>query len=161
MSYNKKIINKILTLPFSQERLCKSKTRTIDSRVIFYMYPKPDINKGIIPVKENHDSPGYTLFSPYNFTVNPGEKVTIPLNLTIAFPRGFYGTIFPYTRDLDAHADIIDSNCTHNINVLLLNHGKTAIIINRGDKIAKIIISKYLNCGFGTDVIWGTEDDLN
>ncbi len=86
----------------------------------------------------------------YNTTITPGCFKLIPTGLRIQLPRGFEGQIRPRSG-LAAKNGItvlnapgtIDCDYRGEIKVLLINLGKAPFIIERGARIAQLVICRY------------------
>lgn len=82
--------------------------------------------------------------------INPGQTVLIPTNLAIALPDGFECQVRSRSG-LAAKSGIfalnapgtIDSDYRGEIKVILSNFSQTAFSVNRGDRIAQLVIAKY------------------
>ena len=81
-------------------------------------------------------------------TIQPREFDMIPLGIKIAIPDGYEAQIRPRSG-LAAKNGIgmlnspgtIDSDYRGEIKVILFNFGKTPFVINRGDRIAQMVIA--------------------
>ena len=81
-------------------------------------------------------------------TIHPKEFGLIPLGIKIAIPEGFEAQIRPrsglsakYGIGLLNSPGTIDSDYRGEAKVILFNFGKEPFIINRGDRIAQMVIS--------------------
>ncbi len=82
--------------------------------------------------------------------LKPSEIVMIPTGVAIALPIGFEAQVRPRSG-LAAKFGItvlntpgtIDADYRGEIQVILINHGKNDFVIERGMRIAQIIIAKY------------------
>jgi dUTP pyrophosphatase len=82
-------------------------------------------------------------------TIQPQEAELIPTGLAVAIPEGFEGQIRPRSGLAISHRlavinspGTIDSDYRGEIKVALINLGKNACTIHRGDRIAQMIISR-------------------
>ena len=83
-------------------------------------------------------------------TLQPGERVLIPTGLAIALPSGYEAQIRPRSGLAIKNGIIlvnspgtIDSDYRGEIKIILYNSGREPFKINRGDRIAQMIISRY------------------
>lgn len=82
--------------------------------------------------------------------LKPGERILIPTGLHIQLPDGYEAQVRPRSglaikkgiTCLNAPGTI-DADYRGDIGVILINHGQDDFIINDGDKIAQMVISKY------------------
>lgn len=81
--------------------------------------------------------------------LKPGERRLIPTGFAISIPRGYEAQVRPRSG-LALHHGIgmvnspgtIDSDYRGEIAVLLINWGHKTVFIERGDRIAQLVISK-------------------
>lgn len=94
-------------------------------------------------------------------TVHTGERVAVPTGLTVAIPEGFEIQVRPrsglakeFGIQLVNAPGTIDADYRGEILVLLINMGSEPFIINRGDRIAQLVIAKV------PQVRWEQVDEL-
>ncbi len=82
--------------------------------------------------------------------INPMSSALVPTNLKIELPIGFEAQIRPRSglafRDkiiLPNSPGTIDSDYRGEIKVIMMNLGTEAFVVNRGDRIAQMVISEY------------------
>jgi dUTP pyrophosphatase len=83
-------------------------------------------------------------------TLKPGEFKMIPTGISIALPMGYEAQVRPRSglavkygiTTLNAPGTI-DSDYRGEINVILINHGKEDFVIDRGERIAQMVISRF------------------
>lgn len=80
-------------------------------------------------------------------TIAPGETAFVPTGLAMAIPQGFAGLIFARSgtackRDLAPanKVGVIDSDYRGEILVALHNHGKQVRTVEKGERIAQLLI---------------------
>jgi len=81
--------------------------------------------------------------------IKPLETVLIPTNLAVEIPEGYEGQVRPrsglaaknFVTILNTPGTI-DSDYRGEIKVILTNFGKEDFIVNRGDRIAQLVITK-------------------
>lgn len=79
-----------------------------------------------------------------------GEYQLIPCGFSMEIPLGFEAQIRPRSGLAAKHGitvlnspGTIDSDYRGEVQVILINHGKNDFIINRGERIAQMIIASY------------------
>ena len=95
-------------------------------------------------------------------TLNPGERAMIPTGLSIALPAGFECQIRPRSG-LAAKNGVtvlnspgtVDADYRGEIKVILINLGQEPFLIERGMRIAQMVIARY------TQAAWEVVADLD
>ena len=85
------------------------------------------------------------------FVLAPGDRAAIPTGLAIALPDGFEAQIRPRSglalksgiAPLNAPGTI-DADYRGEIKVILMNHGREAFTIQRGERIAQMVIAPVI-----------------
>jgi len=98
-------------------------------------------------------------------TIPPGGFATIPTGFCIAIPPGFEGQVRPRSGLAAKHGitalnspGTIDSDYRGPVNVILINHGPEPFTVNRGDRIAQLVISPFARVEWKeTDALDDTE----
>jgi dUTP pyrophosphatase len=102
-----------------------------------------------VPVRANDCAAGYDLFSLYNYTLYPHQRLLVQTGIAMEIPDGYYGRIAPRSglamkKGIDIMAGVIDSDYRGELGVLLLNTDPEKVFyIECGDKIAQIVFEKY------------------
>ncbi len=93
--------------------------------------------------------------------IPPGGIVLVPTNLAIALPQGFEcqvrtrsGLALKYGVFALNSPGTIDSDYRGEIKIILANFGKKEFVINRGDRIAQLVVARYER------VEWEETDEL-
>ena len=80
----------------------------------------------------------------------PGERRLIPTGLKIALEPGYEAQVRPRSGLALKHGvtclnspGTIDSDYRGEVGVILINHGQIAFEINRGERIAQLVIASY------------------
>ena len=81
--------------------------------------------------------------------ISPGERVLIPTGFSLALPSSIEAQIRPRSglalkngvTVLNAPGTI-DSDYRGEISILLINHGSESFVVNRGDRIAQMVIAQ-------------------
>lgn len=84
--------------------------------------------------------------------LGPGERALVPTGLTIALPAGYEAQIRPRSGLAMKHGitvlnspGTIDADYRGEIKVLLINHGQEEFTIERGMRIAQMVIARHAN----------------
>lgn len=102
-----------------------------------------------IPVRGSKYSAGLDLSSAEDCVVPSRGKYVVRTDLMIAIPLGTYGRIAPRSglaikHFIDVGAGVIDSDYRGAVNVVLFNHSKKDFEIAKGDRIAQLILERFL-----------------
>jgi len=108
-----------------------------------------------VPQHATPDSAGLDLAAAIHesVTLQPGQYQLIPTGFCIAIPQGHEGQIRPrsglaYKQGITIlnSPGTIDADHRGEVKVLLINHGAQPVVIERGMRIAQLIISSYKSC---------------
>ena len=87
--------------------------------------------------------------------LEPGRRCLVPTGLVMEIPNGFEGQIRPRSGLAFKHGitclntpGTIDSDYRGEIMVLLINHGDEAFTIERGMRIAQMVVERYETVGW-------------
>jgi len=90
-----------------------------------------------------------------DMVIEPGEQVLIKTGFAMALPDGFEAQIRPRSGLALKHGitvlnspGTIDADYRGEVGVILINHGKQAFQIQRGDRIAQMIIAPFAQGDF-------------
>lgn len=94
-------------------------------------------------------------------TLAPGERALVPTGLRIALPEGYEAQIRPRSGLAIRHGismvnspGTIDADYRGEIRVIVINHGREAFTITRGDRIAQMVVAPVVHAE------WEEVDDL-
>jgi dUTP pyrophosphatase len=80
-------------------------------------------------------------------TLEPGERRLVPTGLAVAIPEGHAGFVLPRSGlamqkgvTVLNSPGLIDSGYRGELKVLLINHGAEAVGIERGERIAQLVV---------------------
>ena len=117
-----------------------------------------------LPGYATADSAGMDLIAavPAALALEPGERALVPTGIAIALPRGFEAQVRPRSglalkfgvTTLNTPGTI-DADYRGEIGVILINHGRERVTINRGDRIAQLIVAPV------TRVLWDERQALD
>lgn len=104
-------------------------------------------DNAVIPKKASPLDAGYDLSSAIDCIVPAHGKKLIPTDLAISCPLGTYGRIAPRSGlankyFIDVGAGVIDASYTGNVGIILFNHSDADFAVNKGDRIAQLILEK-------------------
>ena len=81
-------------------------------------------------------------------TILPGQFTRIPCGIAVAVPPGFEGQVRPRSGLASRHGvtvlnapGTIDSDYRGEIQVLLINHGEAPFVVDRGMRIAQLVVA--------------------
>jgi dUTP pyrophosphatase len=90
---------------------------------------------------------GVDLYARERVTLGLGEFAAVPTGVAAAVPEGFVGLITPRSGLAARHGmslvntpGILDSGYRGEIKALLINHGPHEVTIERGDRIAQLVV---------------------
>lgn len=82
--------------------------------------------------------------------LKPGERKLIPTGLSIAVPPGFEAQVRPRSGLALKHGvtvlnapGTVDADYRGEVGVILINHGDQPFVINRGERIAQMVVAAY------------------
>ncbi len=124
------------------------------------------INKSDLPLPEYQTtlSAGMDIhaFLEASVCLNPGERQLIPTGLCLEIPPGFEIQIRPRSGlalkngiTVLNSPGTVDADYRGEIKVLLINHGEAPFTINKGDRIAQMILAKH------ETISWVESQELN
>jgi dUTP pyrophosphatase len=111
------------------------------------LYIKKLSDDAIIPTKGSKYAAGYDLYSAVDTIVPSQGKTLIKTDIAIAVPSGHYGRVAPrsglaHKHFIDVGAGVIDEDYRGNVGVILFNHNNVEFKVNKGDRIAQLILEK-------------------
>jgi len=100
-----------------------------------------------LPAYAKSGDAGLDLRASESVTLEPGERRLVPTGLAVAIPEGHAGFVLPRSG-LAMHKGVtvlnapglIDSGYRGELKVLLINHGAEAVSIDRGERIAQLVV---------------------
>ena len=100
-----------------------------------------------LPAYAKSGDAGLDLRASESVTLDPGERRLVPTGLAVAIPEGHAGFVLPRSG-LAMHRGVtvlnapglIDSGYRGELKVLLINHGAEAVSIERGERIAQLVV---------------------
>jgi len=105
-------------------------------------------NDAQAPTRGTPESAGIDLYASHPVTLPPNTRAKIPTCLAIQVPSGCYGRIAPRSgltikNGIDVGAGVIDPDYRGEVTPVLINNGVIPFQINKGDRIAQLVLEKY------------------
>lgn len=102
------------------------------------------------PVRKTRGAAGYDLSSAEALILKAGQGQLVSTGLVLQIPRGYYGRIasrssLAVRHNIHVGAGTIDSDFRGEVFVYLMNQSKVDYDIDVGDRIAQMILEKYLD----------------
>ncbi|HLL15414.1 MAG TPA: dUTP diphosphatase [Pyrinomonadaceae bacterium] len=110
-----------------------------------------------LPARGSADAAGLDLFAVEDVTLEArGGRALVGTGLSVAIPRGFYGRVAPRSglavrHGLDVLAGVIDSDYRGEIMCALVNHGREALTLVAGQRVAQLIVEAIIT----PEPVWG------
>ena len=107
-----------------------------------------------LPVAATNLSAGVDLLAALGetLTLNPGEQKNVPTGIALALPPGYEAQIRPRSGLAAKHGvtvlnspGTIDADYRGEIGAILINHGNKPFFIERGMRIAQMIVAPVIN----------------
>ncbi len=117
----------------------------------------PNAKDLALPAYATEHSAGMDLLAAIDapMTLAPGARALVPTGLTIALPDGFEAQIRPRSGLAFKHGislvnspGTIDADYRGEVGVLLVNLGQEPFVIERGMRIAQMVIARYARAQF-------------
>lgn len=103
-------------------------------------------SNAVIPTKGTNYSAGYDLYCIEDVVLQPLKTIKVRTGISVAIPKHCYGRIAPRSslgvKGIIVHAGVIDSDYRGEI-VVLLQSTESEYSINKGDRVAQLILEKY------------------
>jgi dUTP pyrophosphatase len=113
------------------------------------LYVKRLHKEAVIPKRGSEGAAGYDLYSLIDININSYKKAVIPTGIMMIIPDGYYGRIASRSGlsakyDIEVGAGVIDSDYRGEIKVILRNFSEFDYVVDKGEKIAQIIIEPII-----------------
>lgn len=105
-----------------------------------------------LPTYQTSQSAGLDLMAAVEvpLTLEPGATVMVPTGLAIALPEGLEAQVRPRSGLAAKHGvtvlnspGTVDADYRGEIKVILINHGPDPFIIQRGERIAQMVVARH------------------
>lgn len=104
-----------------------------------------------IPQRAHKTDAGYDLLSPLAYVIQPGSNCLVKTGVAVRLPNppieglGVYGRVaersgLSLKKMINVGGGVIDNTYTGDLGVILFNNGTEPFKIERGDKIAQLIV---------------------
>ncbi|MDH3471330.1 MAG: dUTP diphosphatase [Acidimicrobiia bacterium] len=98
--------------------------------------------------KHHHDGDGgVDLHAREDVSIEPGEWKMVSTGVAVAIPHGFVGLVAPRSGLAARHGisvvngpGVVDSGYRGELTVILINHGPEAVAIERGERVAQLVV---------------------
>lgn len=102
-----------------------------------------------LPTRGSRQAAGLDLYSIETVTIAAGARAAVRTGLAVAIAEDFYGRVAPRSGlavnyGLDVLAGVIDSDYRGEIICALVNHGREAVTLEAGQRVAQLIIEAIL-----------------
>ena len=99
------------------------------------------------PIRGSRHAAGFDLFSAETKEVVAHGHSIVNTDITVMLPQGTYGRVAPRSGlaakyFIDIGAGVIDADYRGNVGVVIFNHLNKPFLVNKGDRIAQLIIEK-------------------
>jgi dUTP pyrophosphatase len=105
-----------------------------------------------LPAYQSAQAAGFDLYAAVPplapVSIAPGEWAAIPTGIAIALPEGYEGQVRPRSGLAARHGvtvlnapGTVDADYRGEIQVLLINHGRTPFAVERGARIAQMVVA--------------------
>ena len=102
-----------------------------------------------VPTKGHMNDAGWDLYSFETISIPSGATVLVSTGIAMAIPKGYVGLIWDRSsmgvKGIHRHAGVIDSEYRGEVKVCLHNTAKETYHIEKGDRIAQMLIQEAPN----------------
>lgn len=102
-----------------------------------------------LPTYSRDADAGLDLCAAHAVSVGPGERVLVGTGLSAAIPPGYAGFVLPRSGLALRHGvtvlnapGLIDAGYRGEIKVLLINHGAQPVHVERGERVAQLVLGR-------------------
>ena len=115
-----------------------------------------------LPAYATSGAAGMDVLAAENVTIRPGQRHAVATGLAVAIPQGYEIQVRPRSGLALKHGitvpntpGTIDSDYRGEVKVILINHGADDFAIQRGDRIAQLVLAPV------TQAAWEEVEDLD
>lgn len=111
-------------------------------------------DKAFLPRRANPTDAGADLMSTQDLEIYPGEQKLVDTGVAVKIPEGYAGFVFNRSSQgkkgitIPHSVGVIDADYRGNIKVILKNLGEDPYKIERGDRIAQLVVIPVVLCDF-------------
>lgn len=114
------------------------------------------LKPGYIPVRLHGNDAGANVYMPYDYTLQPGEIIKVPLRFGLEIPDGYAGYVFPRssmaTKGLTCELPPIDSGYRGEIHAIISNISNEQQIISKDTRVGQLVITPVIIADFVFDL---------
>jgi dUTP pyrophosphatase len=108
---------------------------------------------GSLPEYSSTGAAGADLRASEAVTIAPGARAAVPTAVRLQIPHGHVGLVWPRSglavrHGIDTLAGVIDSDYRGEVRVVLVNHGDEPFRVERGDRIAQLLVQRVERAAF-------------
>jgi len=108
---------------------------------------------GSLPEYSTTGAAGADLRASEPVEIAPGARTAVPTALRLQIPPGHVGLVWPRSglavrHGIDTLAGVIDSDYRGEVRVVLVNHGDEPFRIEKGDRIAQLLVQPVERAAF-------------
>jgi len=105
------------------------------------------VEDATVPRRATELAAGYDISASEDAKIPSKGRFAVSTGISIGLPEGTYGRIAPrsglaYKFGIDVLAGVIDADYRGEVKVILYNSGEHPFVIQKGDRIAQLIIEK-------------------
>lgn len=103
-----------------------------------------------VPTKGSALAAGYDLYASEAGVIPAQGQGIIGTDLTLIVPYGTYGRVAPRSglavkHGISTGAGVVDADYRGEIKIVLFNHAKKDFVVEKGDRIAQLVLEKIVN----------------
>lgn len=105
----------------------------------------------ILPTYAHEGDAGMDLYSYETRTLHSGQRYLFPAGVSVEVPQGYFGLVRPRSGLAIKNgialcsSGVIDAGYRGPLYAALINHAKESFTINKGDRMAQLIILPYVH----------------
>jgi dUTP pyrophosphatase len=108
---------------------------------------------GSLPEYSSTGAAGADLRASEAVSIAPGARAAVPTGLRLQIPPGHAGLVWPRSglavrHGIDTLAGVVDSDYRGEVRVVLVNHGEEPFRIEKGDRIAQLLVQRVERAAF-------------
>jgi dUTP pyrophosphatase len=102
---------------------------------------------GSLPEYSSAGAAGADLRASEPVLIAPGARTAVPTAIRVQIPPGHVGLVWPRSglavrHGIDTLAGVVDSDYRGEVRVVLVNHGDEPFRIEKGDRIAQLLVQR-------------------
>jgi dUTP pyrophosphatase len=118
---------------------------------------------GSLPEYSSTGAAGADLRASEPLEIAPGARAAVPTGLRLQIPPGHVGLVWPRSglavrHGIDTLAGVVDSDYRGEVKVVLVNHGDEPFRIEKGDRVAQLLVQRVERAAFSAAAAIGETD---